>query len=56
MNERDILKHKLYFDKSYKEVERKELENQLAQAREELAKEQKYSKDKIARLEEVSYN
>ena len=54
MNERDILKHKLFFDKSFKEVERKELENQLFIAREELAKEQKFAKDKMARLEEVS--
>jgi len=54
MNERDILKHKLFFDKSFKEVERKELENQLNQARDELAKEQKFSRDKMARLEEVS--
>ena len=54
MNERDILKHKLFFDKSFKQVERKELENQLNQAREELAKEQKFAKDKMTRLEEVS--
>ena len=54
MNERDVLKHKLFFDKSFKEVERKELENQLNQARDELAKEQKFSRDKMARLEEVS--
>ena len=54
MNERDVLKHKLFFDKSFKEVERKELENQLAQAREELSKEQKFAQDKMARLEEVS--
>ena len=54
MNERDVLKHKLFFDKSFKEVERKELENQLAQAREELSKEQKFAQDKMSRLEEVS--
>lgn len=54
MNERDNLKHKLYFDKSLKDAERKELESQLNQLRDELNKEQKQHKDKAKRLEEVS--
>lgn len=54
MNERDVLKHKLYFDKTYKHAENKEFENQLLQAKEELLKEQKLARDKVARLEEVS--
>lgn len=53
MNERDMLKHQLYFDRSYKEVEMKEIENGLAKTREELAREQRLSRDKVARLENV---
>lgn len=53
MNERDTLRHQLYFDKSYKEVEKKELENQLNKVKDELNREQKMSRDKVARLEEV---
>jgi hypothetical protein len=44
----------LYHDKSYRDSERKEIESQLAQLKEELLNEQKSSKDKLARYEEVS--
>lgn len=54
MNERDVLKHRLFFDKSYKEVEIKELENELNRTREEWTREQRMSREKLARLEEVS--
>lgn len=53
INERDILRHKLYFDKSFKDVERKELENQMFIARDELSKEQKFNREKVTRLEDV---
>jgi hypothetical protein len=54
MNERDTLKHKLYFEKTHRDVERKELDSQLHQVKEDFCKEQKMYKDKVARLEEVS--
>jgi hypothetical protein len=54
MNERDTLKHKLYFEKTHREVERKELESHLCQTKDEFSKDQKLLKDKVARLEEVS--
>jgi hypothetical protein len=54
MNERDTLKHKLYFDLTHCDAERKELESQLYQLKDDLAREQKNHKDKVARLEEVS--
>jgi hypothetical protein len=54
INERDSYKQKLYYDKSYRDAERKEIESQLAQLKEELTNEQKSSKDKHARYEEVS--
>lgn len=53
MSERDILRHKLYYDKSYKEVERKGIESQLMQTKEELIKEHKTAKEKVSKLEEV---
>lgn len=53
MNERDVLKHRLFFDKSYKEVEIKELENELIRTRDEWTREQRLSREKLARLEEV---
>ena len=53
MSERDILCHKLYYDKSYKETERKSIETQLIQTKDELIKEQKTAKDKVYKLEEV---
>lgn len=53
MSERDILRHKLYYDKSYKETERKSIETQLIQTKDELIKEQKTAKDKVYKLEEV---
>jgi hypothetical protein len=54
MNERDTLKHKLYFEKTHRDVERKELDSQLHQAKDDFCKELKMYKDKVARLEEVS--
>ena len=54
MNERDTLKHKLYFDKTHRDAERKEFENQMLQMKDEMNKDQKLYKDKVARLEEVS--
>ena len=53
MNERDTLKHQIYFDRSYNEVEKNELESQLNKVKEELSREEKMSRDKVARLEEV---
>ena len=54
MNERDTLKHKLYFEKTHRDLEKKELESQYYQLKEDACKEQKMFKEKVARLEEVS--
>lgn len=52
ISERDVLRHKLYYDtKSYKENS-KCIEHQLSQTKEELLREQKTAKDKVCKLEE----
>lgn len=54
MNEKDTLKHKLYFERTHRDLERKELESQVYQLKDEWCREQKMYKEKVARLEEVS--
>ena len=56
MNERDTLRNKIFFDKSTKEIERHEIENQLYQTKDELSKEQKYARDRVTKLETVRRN
>ncbi|RNA16350.1 hypothetical protein BpHYR1_053577 [Brachionus plicatilis] len=51
-NERDFYKQKFSFEATQRDVENKELRNQLCKIREELALEQKSSRDKMTRLEE----
>ena len=53
MNERDTLRNKLYIDKTAKEIERHEIENQLYQTKDEFSKELKQSRDRVAKLETV---
>ena len=53
MNERDTLRNKIFFEKSTKEIERHEIENQLYQTKDEFIKEQKFARDRITRLETV---
>lgn len=53
MNERDSLKHQIYFDNSFKQVGIKELKSELVKTRDDLMREQKSSKEKSKKLEEV---
>jgi hypothetical protein len=53
MNERDTLRNKIFFEKSTKEIERHEIENQLYQTKDEFIKEQKIARDRITKLETV---
>lgn len=55
-NERDFYKKKLNFEVMQRNVENKELQNQLCKIQDELEFEKKNSKDKMSRLEEVSRN
>lgn len=56
ISERDVLRHKLYYEKNYnKETEKKVYEPQVNQTKEELlTKEQKTGKDKVNKLEDVN--
>lgn len=53
MNERDMLKHKIFFDRTSKELEIRELEKDLSKLKDDLSKEQRIAKDKVAKLDEV---
>lgn len=56
ISERDVLRHKLYYDtKAYKENS-KCIESQLNQTKEDLFKEQKSAKEKVIKLEEELEN
>lgn len=55
MNERDMLKHKIFFDRTSKELEIRELEKDLSKLKDDLSKEQRISKDKVAKLDEVFF-
>jgi predicted nucleic acid-binding Zn-ribbon protein len=51
MNERDVLKQRLYYDQGAKDAEKKEIEHSLYLTKEELHREQKINKEKISKLE-----
>lgn len=51
MNERDVLKQRLYYDQNVKDAEKKEIEHNLYLTKEELYREQKLNKEKINKLE-----
>jgi hypothetical protein len=55
MNERDTLRNKLYYDKSSQDSDRKDIESKLYQAKDEFVREQKTSRERVTKLETVSF-